>query len=263
MTPDIIHLVSSPSAAGTLKYAIASGMLEGQVFCSMDSPEMGPLDDGVSRLAFWQNLGYREQLPETDIVPDRDIFDCWKILRDSLAGATEKKLLLWLGETGSDYVFLRMACFFLQGLPNTLYQIKLRPFNGEYAAPAMPADVLISQFNQQQLITEVHRGKLIEEYQQLVKDPATIRFLKKDGTLAFLQEDAFDHLLLSACTDQWLLAARVVGEAMGHADPRNPLGDAFLASRLEWLIVNGKILADGLRLNLRSFRVKCAGDVPV
>ncbi|WP_354305394.1 DUF3658 domain-containing protein [Pedobacter sp. UYP1] len=54
----------------------------------------------------------------------------------------------------------------------------------------------------------------------------------------------------------WVQASRVVGDAMGNCDPQNGLGDAFLSSRLEPLIINGYIEADGPRTAIRLFKVR-------
>ncbi|MET4142192.1 hypothetical protein [Pedobacter sp. UYP1] len=47
-----LHLVSSPSTAGSLRRAIKDELLSGEVFCTMDIPELGPLANGIQRMKF-------------------------------------------------------------------------------------------------------------------------------------------------------------------------------------------------------------------
>ncbi|WP_436488857.1 DUF3658 domain-containing protein [Chitinophaga sp. ARDCPP14] len=85
-----------------------------------------------------------------------------------------------------------------------------------------------------------------------------MRECDENGVLQFRELSAHDNLLLSHCDKRWKPAVRVIGQTMGFSDPRNSLGDGFVSSRLEHLIVSGQIEADGIRTSMRTFRVRLA-----
>jgi hypothetical protein len=61
---------------------------------------------------------------------------------------------------------------------------------------------------------------------------------------------------MAMCSRRWKPAGRVIGQTMGHSDPRNSLGDAYAGSRMEHLIVSGHMEADGPRASMHTFRVR-------
>ncbi|KVD66230.1 hypothetical protein WI87_30845 [Burkholderia ubonensis] len=83
-----------------------------------------------------------------------------------------------------------------------------------------------------------------------------LRECNSDGQICYLDMSAYDELILEQCTTHWQLAARVVGITMSKLDPRNGQSDAFLFSRLQQLIDDGRVVVDGPRTNMRAYRVR-------
>lgn len=256
-----IHVVANFSTAGSLRWAIRQHLLTGEVICPMDAPEIGPFNDGVARSKFWINLGY-PGITSTEIyqLEKHDIFEPWKLLRKRLSQSLETRLVVWIGGCGSDYVFLRMACWWMEGIAVSLVQVKVPPVNGEYSTAVNPPDILASMIVNAVETGETERHQLAAEYEEIAERPELLRECDENGKLLFHDLSIHDDLLIACCKYEWQNAARVVGEAMGRSNGRNPLGDMFLASRLEHLINNNKILANGPRISLRSFSVRLEGS---
>ena len=248
-----IHLVSSPSAAGTLRHAIDRRLLDGETWCADDRPEVGPLDDGRGRAAFWRML-LQDSAMEPD-GPDRvDFFAPWQALRARLRGDGSGRVLIWASDSGSDQVLLRMACHFLGEAQ--LVQVPVPPRDGLHAVALHDVDALLACLPRARALDRTVVTQWAHAFRQMAARPDTLRESDPDGVLVFRPLSAHDGLLLGACTEHWQDAARVVGGAMRGCDPRNPLGDTFLAWRLRRLVADGRLQADAPALALRGFRVR-------
>jgi hypothetical protein len=95
-----------------------------------------------------------------------------------------------------------------------------------------------------------------QEYLCIAARTELLRECDGQGRLLLMPITAHDDLILSCCPYQWTPAARVVGEAMGRGDPRNPFGDMVVASRLQHLIATGLLDVEGQRRTLRDYRVR-------
>jgi hypothetical protein len=252
-----LHLVSSLSTAGSLRWAIREQLLTGEVFCTQDIPELGPLDNGIKRMEFLSGLGYNYQYEEEGIEPlEKDAFKVWELLNELLKQTPVDRIVLWIDSTGSDYVFLRMACYFLKNQKTAIVLVPVPVNNDVYSSAAFPPEVLAPLIKHAVVLSEIYRNQLALEYEQIVARPELLRECDENGKLIFKDISVHDHLLIENCDETWLTASRVVDSAMGTCDPRNSLGDAFLSSRLEHLILEGYIEADGPRTALRFFNVR-------
>ncbi|HVI45720.1 MAG TPA: DUF3658 domain-containing protein [Chitinophaga sp.] len=252
-----LHVTSSLSGAGTLRWAISKNMLEGETFCINDIPGTGPLNDGVKRMKFLKGLSFSKE--GVNWAEDTDAFEPWHRLLTQLREQPVKRLLLWAGSDGNDYVFIRMACYWLQHTAVNVMLVQVPPNHGYGALPVNRAEELAPMISQAVMLNDTARNELAQEYERIVARPELLRECDENGILQFLDLSAHDDLLLQSCSRSWKTAARVIGNAMGLCDPRNGLGDAFLSSRLEHLIVSGRIKADAPRTSMGAFRVKLAG----
>lgn len=253
-----LHLVSSPSTGGSLRWAIKKELLSGEVFSTMDIPELGPLDDGIKRMEFFNNLGYNYR--EDEILSfENDAFKPWEVLLKHLKDNPVQRITLWIDSTGSDYVFLRMASYWLKDQQIPIGLVTVPAINEIYSSAAFPPEVLAPLTENTVILNQTILDQLVDEYKQIIIRPELLRECDKNGQLVFKDLSVHDHLLLENCPRTWIQASRVVGDAMGNCDPRNGLGDAFLSSRLEHLILEGFIEADGPRTAIRFFKVRLSG----
>ncbi|MGQ5525088.1 DUF3658 domain-containing protein [Chitinimonas sp. PSY-7] len=261
------HLVSSPSAGGALRQGIKQRLMSGKVFCVGDSFELGPLDDGRERVRFWRTLVqgcYEESveplwspgLDEADRDPD-DSFAVWRSLRKRLEQDKPARLLIWASGSGSDYVFLRMACHWLGMCQVPLVHVPVPARDGYHAVAVHEEDGLAACLPNAVVLSPMVIDAWAQEFLSIAARPSQLRECNEAGELVYRDVSVHDHLLLNACGPEWLAAARVVGQAMGNCDPRNSLGDVFLSSRLQHLIATGLVEANGPQVSLRSFRVRC------
>lgn len=254
------HIVSSISAAGCLRYAVSERRLSGKVF-SIEYPlNLGPLSDGYQRMAFFQELcdGYPPSPPLDDPAFDyttsHDVFAPWQTIRNQLQKHAPDRLLLWTSGSGEDCVFLRMACHRLGDTGVTLYRVPVPPCpDGMHAVAAHPPEILAPLVAGAVALAATECRVLAREFETIAAHPAPLREVDASGCLLFKEISAHDDLLIDACSTEWREALRVVGDAMGRCDPRNPLWDQFLMSRLKYLIDSGGIDArdDGYRVRLR------------
>ena len=79
---------------------------------------------------------------------------------------------------------------------------------------------------------------------------------RQDRQIIGIPMDYYDSLLLGACSNEWTLAARIIGIAMGGCDPANSMIDLFFSTRLQALIAAGEIQADGPQSSIRYYSVR-------
>jgi hypothetical protein len=251
-----LHLVASPSAAGSLRVAAQALGLPGKVFCIMDALNLGPLSHGRERIAFWRSLlasGYSDEPP-----PEawEDAFALWRELRESVAAEKPRRVLIWVSESGADYVLLRMACHWLEVEDVALWRVPVPPNDGFHAVAVHPPEALAAFAPKAVAILRGEVTAMAEEYRCIAARPELLRECDAQGRLLFRTITAHDDFILSCCPYEWTPAARAVGEAMGRGDPRNSFGDMFVASRLQHLIAAGLVDVDGPRRTLRDYRVR-------
>lgn len=252
-----LHIVTSSSTRGSLQHAIKKGKLSGKVVNPDDSAGMGPLDDGIKRLEFLAGLGYGPAM-DTKLILSGNAFRRWGKLLRRLSKSPVKRIFIWVSGSGTDYVFLRMACWWLEAVTNDVYVIRTPTNDGRYHTAEYPPKELVPMQDTMEFMPPSERAKLSREYEAIVQRPEQLRECDATGTLHFRGLDYHDPLVLASCSTTWENAARVVGRAMGDGDPINSLSDSFLSTRLEHLIQQGLVEADEPRDFLRFFNVRLA-----
>lgn len=255
-----LHVVASPSAAGSLRVATRELGLPGEVFCIADDLSLGPLADGMERGAFWRALHpfgtSEEPLPGATGSDPRDVFAPWRDLQVRVAADPPERVLVWLGGSGSDHVLLRMACAWLGKSGVALWRVPVPPMAGEHAVAAHSPEALVTFLPNAVFLGHPEIEALALEFADIASSPGLLRETDAAGRLRHLPLSAHDAAILARCPRVWTPAARVVGEVMGLSDPRNRLGDAFVASRLNQMIEAGLIESDGPRHLLRGHSVR-------
>jgi hypothetical protein len=130
-----LHLVASVSAAGSLRIATQGSGLSGDTFCIMDDLSLGPLSDGCERADFWRKLSAIDasvavrQISQPSFdeygFNTTDAFAPWRHLQQRLSQYQPSRVLIWVSESGADYVMLRMACHWLVSTNASLWQVKV------------------------------------------------------------------------------------------------------------------------------------------
>lgn len=91
---------------------------------------------------------------------------------------------------------------------------------------------------------------------RLQKENANLRTLWR-GQLYSAEEDIYDDFICNHVPDDWIPAARVVGDVLGLlSDEYHQTGDTYLYSRLLHLVDMGTVTCRGKRKNMRFPEVK-------
>jgi len=236
-----LYLVSHLSAAGGLRTAIQMYGLNADVACVNDDYAVGPLMDPDHRarfLASWPGHHERHAEPR---------FPCemsWTMLRHTLREPQFSRLCIWVSESGTDHVFLRMACWNLQEFDIPIYRVRVPvPFAGEcHAVAAHPPEALGRWADRAAELGWRTRRWLSDEFVKLAAHPDMLRESDANGRLRLKHVTAYDDLLLNCCNHEWQTVHQVVAKAMDrHLDRRNCQGDAFWGWRVQRLIEVGRV----------------------
>lgn len=252
-----LHLTSSLSTTGALKRAVGENLLSGEVFTTNDIPGIGPLDDGERRMKFLRGLGFEKESVYL-WGSGGDAFAPWRQLLSRLQESPVDRLVIWAGLDGNDFVFIRMALHWLAQVPVNVLLVQVPAFMGYYGIGVYSAEMLAPLLSRALLLNAAERSRLAGQYQVIAAHPGLLRECDDDGVLQFRELSFHDDLVLAMCTRRWQGAVRVIGQSMGHSNPRNSLGEAFISSRLKYLIDSGQIEADGPQTSMRTFRVRLA-----
>ena len=254
-----LHVVTSPSAGGSLKYAVEHLGLSGDVHCIMDDLRLGPLANEKERFLFWQGLsnGYDDDAGLA-MHGENDVFAPWRTLRERVISGGPHRVLIWASGSGADHVFLRMACHRLADTMTTLMHVLVPPRDGLHAVAVHDPQSLAGFARDATVIPQGERRRLAAEFEAIANRPELLRECDGSGHLRFRELSFHDAFILENCSAEWRLAARVAGDVMGKSDPRNGMSDMFVHSRLQHLIDEALIESDGRRQGLRNYRVRLA-----
>lgn len=261
MHQDTFHVLPSLAAAGSLRLAMPGAA--GRILGVADKLNVGPLSDGRQRFAFWQDMtrGYGFAHPLAGLGRP-DAFSPWQALRDQVLQEQPRLLTVWAGTSGADYVFLRLACRWLEGVPIALAHVPIQEYHGHRCAAALEPAILARLINFARLIPEGTRHQYAREFDRLAARPELLRECDAHGKLHHRCLSRHDDLVLQSCSTQWQVASHVVGTAMSRCDTRNVLCDLFFSFRLQRLLDKGRLEADGACESLHTYRVRLASPAP-
>ncbi|MGB7194072.1 MAG: DUF1835 domain-containing protein [Collimonas pratensis] len=233
------HLVASYSAGGCLRHAVEVELLAGEVGCIGDTLDVGPLGDSRARTIFWQEIDAAAYPGGDREPPPHDAFAPWQEVREKVKKMRPDRILIWASGSGSDYVFLRMACRMLADSGAPLFHIAVPPKDGYHAVAVYSPEQLAPMAMPARRLAVSENDALAREFDSIAGRPELLRECDENGQLRFGHLGDHDDLLVAALDAEWLSAPRVIGTAMGNGDPRNGAGDAMLAARLRHLIETG------------------------
>lgn len=248
-----LHLLSSTSAAGSLKAAIDMGLLAGSVFAIDDDYSVGPLLDAQLRRDFWNIClqGAYEGLE-----PPEDLLAPWELLVQVIERGGITQITLWASESAADQVFLRMACQRLANVPLPMSLVHV-PCDEGICAVAHHAPVVLGKFADRVTpMTPQQRYYWAEAFDSIAAHPGLLRVCNEDGEMQYHEPDIYDDLILKQTSADWTVAAQIIGDAMSVIDQRNPQSDAFICWRLQKLIDDGRLEVDAARTDMNAYSVR-------
>ena len=164
-------------------------------------------------------------------------------------------VIVWAGDNVSEETFLCMACWWLREQPVRLLRPVVQSEPGRnYVAVQTPVG-LVEMFPTAGELSDAVRGEKASSFRKLCDDHGVLRHWN-EGRVETVSADFYDHLLRACLPDDWQVAARVVGAAMGSCDGHNAMSDLFFSSRLRRLIENGIVDANGNPNRLREYSVR-------
>lgn len=249
MTKQIKHIIFGPSAAGSLRYIINEKGLNQDVLSIDDDLSYGPLHSLEERIKFGAEL-------INSIAPDDEEFTSYFESAVSSWPTPENftgcKVILWHCENAPEQLMLQMVANQLQDF-DELYEvaldnkISLARGTGEYTP-----EKLGSFIGTEAKISPERKRELVTSWKHSVQQKGTLRIWENESVVT-VDEVYYDNLLLQNCTEEFLNAARIVGEALGTT--AQLLSDTWLNYRLLELVKMHTIQAKGNLKQLRSFEV--------
>ena len=263
-----LHIVFTPSGAGSLRDALDALGRDDRVVCPFDCYAFGPINppDGARR-AKWvaDELDYAGW---DNVVRETEAF--W---REALAEG-ERKVAWFSRRSAAEYSgFLEWLWRFGDrscALIDVGEVVVTTPARG--AAPAETRRALsMGLLTARQIIASglidraevpaaATRAGYRETWRRLRSEDAALRVLGPDGLVSAPIEH-FDPLILSRATDRWRRPARIVGDILADELSAALLqtGDLVLASRVRALIEAGSLEQRGDPLDVQRNEVRLAG----
>jgi hypothetical protein len=271
MTQATLHVVFTPSGAGSLRPALTSAGRDDQVIALFDNLSFGPINPAASasRAEWVENqLGWTnweevtalsERFWHEALSPDHRKV-AWLSRRSAMEYAGFLEWLWRLGDQPCEIV--------------DLTEVKA-PRRSELGPPT-PATLAISVamltpkqirdnqlFDQAKALSAEARSAHQDLWGQLRAENAPLRVLKRN-TLVSAPISFFDSLLMSFVNDDWQRVARVVGHALASQmdDCIFQTGDLVLAARVGALVEAGRLELHGesaLEMQASKVRLPAVG----
>lgn len=251
----LLHLALGDSAAGCLREACRNHGLPGKVFGIPDDLSHGPLDDGRARVDYMRSCfqGYDDWWGD-----DTDAFASWRALLAQIDEEKIDSIVIWSGDNVSEATFLAMACWWFADYRGQVLQVRMPEADGRHHVALYPPGDLAGLFGSATDLTRTGRDAIAADFLRIRDETGLLRYWEKE-TIRGIPQDRYDPLLLSSCTPEWTMAARVIGLAMSRCESHNRMSDLFFSCRLQHLIDAGLIEADGDRKSIRDYVIRLAG----
>jgi len=265
VTESALHLVFSPSAAGSLREALSKLGRRDQVVALFDDLSFGPIDPPDPSLrAAWieEELGWtgwdevvREEVFWTAAKSDAARPTVWMSRRSACEYAGFLEFVWRLGDRPCDVV----------DLTDRGYRTRfggdepIRGF-GQVTADEMIANDFISDLTP---LSMEARESYRNLWRILREENAALRTFGPDGRLRSAAISFYDdELLAQVKPERWTRSARVVGEVLASFIDTgfSPVGDLVLAGRLAALADAGRIEATGDLPGLQGSEVRLAAE---
>lgn len=274
-----VHMLFGDSAAGSLKVAIKKMELidTNKVISFHDNYSIGPLwqlheEAGRLRRMEWFrdhiNVGYDEYEDESEAYHQSLLEQIAKIPKQA-------SIVLWISSNAHEQVGLRHAVYMLRDIPNDIFVFHVdeacsKRFNRSDAfidyvhSGEIPDEKLQAVFGASEddgPITIEDRKSLEREWLALAEQQEVLRIWSQKRILS-VDHHYFDSYLLKTVeklhaykeNNEFIKAARVIGEAIGHCDQY--IGDSYFEYRLRELIYSSKLEIKGVPRAMRYYSVR-------
>jgi|GEM_PF-2691307 len=113
----------------------------------MDAPDTGPLNDPASREGYLQEVEL-EKMGDLPLMPQHEFFESdhnWLGVLRVLDQGRYGRVIIWIMESGADYVFLRQCAFMLadMNLPVCRITVPVNPGDGVQALAYQSVERLV------------------------------------------------------------------------------------------------------------------------
>ncbi|TMV17078.1 DUF1835 domain-containing protein [Paenibacillus thermoaerophilus] len=274
-----LHVVFSPSTAGALKRALqGSGSNRKAAVVTFDDIfSVGPLtrlheeSDRKNRrewLSDHLNPGHDDDLEEYGV-------DFEQAVREIQDRNDAIPITIWYGDNAHEQAGLRFVLFLLRNSRNPVKLIDAtkrteQTFNtrntridDRHTGEISPKKwaLRLNEASSLRTCSPEEKRRLADEWLHLSEQPSLLRGWK-DSRFLHMEEDAFDSDIIDALRDlqrrkghdEYIHAARVIGEVLGRLDQY--VGDGYLEYRLRTLIYKGVLEIKGVPRAMRYYRVR-------
>ena len=254
MAPAALHIVFTPSGAGSLRQALEDAGRDDQVVSSFDDFGVGPINPSDLPLrSKWMEseLGWTGW---DDLARDSKTF--W---REALSRGPRK--IAWLSRRSAmEYAGFLEWLWRMDDAPCEVVDlsdlmISRPPEHGQPRPPVLamslgmlnPAKIARDKLWDLAVpLQQATRGRYRDLWQQLRTENAPLRVTDGDK-LVSAPISTFDRRLMSYATNDWQKAARLVGMALVSQMDEDLVqaGDMFLAARIDALVESGDLEIQG------------------
>ncbi|CAM4112452.1 hypothetical protein BAMA_13660 [Bacillus manliponensis] len=275
-----VHIVFGDSAAENVTSALrkSNQHKSEKVICMKEDFSIGPIsklecDEGIQVRKKW--LGEVLKTIDPHFIKDSDDFE-WiaETMRSNLQSVTEipndSKIVLWHGSNTSDKIGLMFVAFLLQDKNVYFEEVNvteyshhinymIRDMHGEEiphmlnSVGATPPKLILDVLQMKKSMSNIEVQMLIKNWEKWSGAKEILRILLNEEVVA-VSEDYYDTAILQTVSNEYEVAARVVGEVMGTNE--QCIGDTYLAFRVHYLIQKGQLQYKGDLGGLGKFGIR-------
>lgn len=261
----IYHVVSGYSAAGSLRYLLNENNEEDKILNFVDDLSNWPLwleyteEKIKARISWIKNhlFRYDFEWSTNDIIPSytQQMYKLFATLREL---SPDDKLYIWVWEWVIEQLMLRrILCstnhsnIFVVKIEDKINELGYAPKAMWECSPAQIGELIKTAT----LLPEENKKQYRKEYKEIC-EKNHILHIYKDKKVIWVDKEYYDNLIMSFVADDFIPAAQVVGNTLGHSEQK--LIDNYIQYRLNVLIEQGKIITEGETDILYDFKVKKA-----
>lgn len=235
MPKPIVHVLFTPSAAGTLRQVLKQAGTRQKVLCAFDDFSVGPIGRNNAERIAWieEELGIMDW---TSVVADTQSF-----LRESCSG--DAMPVVWISrldsrtQAGFHWWLSRLG-----DAPCKVIDIALDPSHAPISSASLLPEEMAQLLGSGVDLSLGERKTCQNHWRQLVVENAPFRVVTPDGSLASAPITFFDPLLLSCVTSEWAHPAWIVRRALATmAQGYRQTSDLTLFARLDALVKNDQL----------------------
>ena len=261
VTMSTLHIVFSPSAAGSLRQALRDAGREDRVACHFDNLALGPIDppDLQTRLHWME-----EELRCTGwewVHAEEEAF--WKA-----ALVEDVRRVAWMSRRSApEYCGFLEWLWRLGDLPCEVIDLADMPVGSRHRAFTLallsPDEIAANAvWYRAEALDAIARSHCHDLWRRLRVENAPLRVVDADG-LRSAPITFFDQQLLSFANASWQKPARIIGETMMEwvgtpMEPYFQAGDGILAARVIALVELGALEGRGNPMDIRQSEVRLA-----